>query len=141
MAKKRVKKNGRGAKPRMLCILACDTMSRDQVSFKITLHGLFDIIRIDNIPSIIPAFIFSEIFGGNGECEVFIKAFGPDGKQIAVSTPIHGKMRPDEVMNVGVQFSAVPLLDFGKIKFIVEIDGNKVGWPLEISVINAKKKS
>ncbi|MSR60026.1 MAG: hypothetical protein EXS05_20705 [Planctomycetaceae bacterium] len=127
------------AKPEMRCFLSCDAVTRDEQSAKTSIYSLFDTIWADEFPGAFrPFFLFLKLTGPEIRGEISLQGIGTDGEGFmpVKSVPLipkAGSSGAEIMFRIGL----MPLSGPGVVRFLLKLDGRKIGWPCEIVV---KKK-
>jgi len=120
----------------VLVLLACDQVSRDPNSGKVTLYGLFDRIYVPAVPAAAMVAVFAKL-KGIGRHEVRICAFDPDSKIIQdSSTTVDVTFSPSHQAEITFM-TLLPIKTFGTYHIhLLAAKRRLVGTPLEITVMN-----
>ena len=112
--------------PTLLAFLVCDTVIRDGATKKHTLVGIFDRIAAPKVPFPINSLgLYAKMVEGSGSYEVKVRFVNlKDESPVMEITADMQWNIPDEPMELGMNFTGIPISEFGIYE--IQLYANKI---------------
>ena len=139
--KKKRRSTKKASRPPLVAslLVTCDSLSRDPNIGKVTLYGLFDIIRSETFPFASPSFVLYVQLIGGGEYPIAIVLRKPDGSDVKLGdTTI--KCKPKTHTSFNVSLTGLPFDKPGEYQLAVTSRGRDVCRPKTLYIKRSPKK-
>jgi len=138
--KKTTKKPLRTEKPKVVAIVACDSIMQQLPAGKPALVGVFDKIQVtDPTKPFRPFTLMTKLFGGNGKFQVGMRIEAPSGVT-TVGSDEEIDCDPEDIHQGTMTIGALDVSKPGMVRIYVTIDGKKIGNPCPIKIVHVKQK-
>ena len=129
---KRVSKTRRPVPPKVNLLLACDAISRDPNTGKVSLYGIFDGISVATFPATAKFALFAKI-SGTGRVPMTIRLIRPRGRPQTLGE-FDINFKRERTAELTLDLAPLVFKHSGEYKVSLDSHGKAIGKPLSLPV-------
>ena len=137
----KTKKSSRSEKPKVVAIIACDSIMQQMPSGKPSLIGVFDNIQVANPKKPFRPFsLMTKLYGGKGAFRVGLHIKTPNGVFKEQGSDDEIVCNPGDIHQGAMSIAGLDVSEPGMAMIYVTFDGKRAGNPCPIRIVHVKQE-